>query len=312
MSDKEFGGTLACGRKPSTGLKLIVATMTLGTDDLSLPKATVSKIITEILQHSPGVAFTKDARDLLIACCVEFITLISFQANEIAENEDKKTIATEHIDRALRELGFPEYVQEVLASAGEHKDALKVCGSIIGIHPLLALLIACSPERRKPTKWDRVACPTRSLRGSKRSSSDPLQQSSTKDPLHRIGQAKAALTQVAYMYLQWSGVEALTIPMEYEPKYSLLGRTFANMSSSLSIFSSQTWFRPFSGRHAAGFQCAFIVRFRSLAIPRTRIRVCQKNEISVLNVRIRSISRSLSLHPLRIWLIPVAMICAIF
>ncbi|KAI4264096.1 MAG: hypothetical protein L6R42_000782 [Xanthoria sp. 1 TBL-2021] len=103
MSDKEFGGT----------------------DDLSLPKATVSKIITEILQPSPGVAFTKDARDLLIACCVEFITLISFQANEIAENETKKTIAIEHIDRALRELGFPEYVQEVLASAGEHKDALK-------------------------------------------------------------------------------------------------------------------------------------------------------------------------------------------
>lgn len=163
-----------------------MATMTLGTDDLSLPKATVSKIITEILQPSPGVAFTKDARDLLIACCVEFITLISFQANEIAENETKKTIATEHIDRALRELGFPEYVQEVLASAGEHKDALKVGDSLIDISPILALLIACSPGRRKRTKWDRVACPTRSWRGSKRSSSDPRQQSSTKGPLHRI------------------------------------------------------------------------------------------------------------------------------
>ncbi|KAL8904974.1 MAG: hypothetical protein Q9207_002927 [Kuettlingeria erythrocarpa] len=103
MSDKEYGGT----------------------DDLSLPKATVQKIVTEILAPSPGVAFAKDARDLLIDCCVEFITLISSEANEIAEKEAKKTIATEHIDKALRDLGFPEYVQEVLMSAGEHKEALK-------------------------------------------------------------------------------------------------------------------------------------------------------------------------------------------
>lgn len=103
MSDREFGGT----------------------DDLSLPKATVQKIITEILQPSQGVVFARDARDLLIDCCVEFITLISSEANEIAEKEAKKTIGTEHIDKALRELGFPEYVQEVLASAGEHKEALK-------------------------------------------------------------------------------------------------------------------------------------------------------------------------------------------
>ncbi|KAL8682826.1 MAG: hypothetical protein Q9186_001155 [Xanthomendoza sp. 1 TL-2023] len=107
-----------------------------GADDLSLPKATVQKITTEILQSSPGVAFAKDARDLLIDCCVEFIKLISSEANEIAENEAKKTIATEHIDKALRELGFPEYVQEVLASAGEHKEALKV-----GISPPEVLFV---------------------------------------------------------------------------------------------------------------------------------------------------------------------------
>ncbi|KAL8729601.1 MAG: hypothetical protein Q9181_004945 [Wetmoreana brouardii] len=101
--------------------------MKTGTDDLSLPKATVQKIITEILSPAyPGTTFAKDARDLLIDCCVEFITLISSEANEIAEKEAKKTIATEHIDKALKELGFPEYVQEVLASAGEHKEALKV------------------------------------------------------------------------------------------------------------------------------------------------------------------------------------------
>lgn len=105
--------------------------MISGADDLSLPKATVQKITTEILQSSPGVAFAKDARDLLIDCCVEFIKLISSEANDIAEGEAKKTIATEHIDKALRELGFPEYVQEVLASAGEHKETLKVIHLIV-------------------------------------------------------------------------------------------------------------------------------------------------------------------------------------
>ncbi|MCJ1316911.1 Down-regulator of transcription 1 [Xylographa vitiligo] len=90
MSDREFGGN----------------------DDLTLPKATIQKIITEILGDKSGLTFGKDARDLLIDCSVEFITLISSEANEIAEKESKKTIAAEHIDKALRELGFPEYVSE--------------------------------------------------------------------------------------------------------------------------------------------------------------------------------------------------------
>ena len=87
--------------------------------------ATIQKIITEILGDKSGLTFGKDARDLLIDCSVEFITLISSEANEIAEKESKKTIAAEHVDKALRELGFPEYVSEVLAVAGEHKEQLK-------------------------------------------------------------------------------------------------------------------------------------------------------------------------------------------
>lgn len=89
----------------------------------------MQKIITEILatnDSESSITFARDARDLLIDCCVEFITLISSEANEIAEREAKKTIATEHIDKALKELGFPEYVREVLASAGEMKESLKV------------------------------------------------------------------------------------------------------------------------------------------------------------------------------------------
>jgi len=102
MSDREFGGN----------------------DDLSLPKATVQKIITEILP--PDLAFAKDARDLLIECCVEFITLISSEANEIAEKEAKKTIASEHVVRALNDLGFNEYIEDVQETAHEHKETQKV------------------------------------------------------------------------------------------------------------------------------------------------------------------------------------------
>ena len=159
MSDREFGGELH--PSPTTTMDFELddvfanGSARKGADDLSLPKgifafllpyvhpppspgfrltpsatiATVQKIINEILaspDSETSIAFGKDARDLLIDCCVEFITLISSEANEIAEKESKKTIATEHIDRALRELGFPEYVREVLASAGEMKESLKV------------------------------------------------------------------------------------------------------------------------------------------------------------------------------------------
>lgn len=88
--------------------------------------ATVQKIVTEILPPASGVAFGKDARDLLIECCVEFITLISSEANEISEKENKKTIAVEHITKALEQLGFPEYVADIMEVASEHKEQLKV------------------------------------------------------------------------------------------------------------------------------------------------------------------------------------------
>jgi len=103
MSDHEFGGN----------------------DDLSLPKATVQKIVSEILPSSTGIAFSKEARDLLIECCVEFISLVSSEANEISEKEAKKTIACDHITKALEQLGFSDYVPAVLEAAAEHKEVQK-------------------------------------------------------------------------------------------------------------------------------------------------------------------------------------------
>jgi histone H3/H4 len=68
-------------------------------DDVSLPKATMTKIIKEMLP--PDVRVAKDAQDLLVECCVEFINLISSESNEICSKEEKRTIAPEHVLRAL-------------------------------------------------------------------------------------------------------------------------------------------------------------------------------------------------------------------
>ncbi|KAK3082578.1 negative cofactor 2 transcription regulator complex subunit ncb2, partial [Teratosphaeriaceae sp. CCFEE 6253] len=59
------------------------------------------------------MTFAKETRDLLIEACVEFITMLSSEANDIAEKEAKKTIASEHINKALEELGFGDYVPEL-------------------------------------------------------------------------------------------------------------------------------------------------------------------------------------------------------
>jgi len=92
-------------------------------DDLSLPKATVQKLIQELLPQD--VACAKDTRDLIIECCVEFIHMISTEANEICEAESKKTIAPEHILGALRRLGFESFLPEVEEVLKDHKQQQK-------------------------------------------------------------------------------------------------------------------------------------------------------------------------------------------
>lgn len=94
-----------------------------GEDDLSLPKATVYKLITEMLP--PGVSCPRETRDLLIDCCVEFVHLVSSEANEVCEKASRKTISPEHVVEALRNLGFEEYVEEVLAAHDEAAEQAK-------------------------------------------------------------------------------------------------------------------------------------------------------------------------------------------
>ncbi|KAF3778360.1 Dr1-like protein [Nymphaea thermarum] len=57
------------------------------------------KIIKEMLP--PDVRVARDAQDLLVECCVEFINLISSESNEVCSREEKRTIAPEHVLKAL-------------------------------------------------------------------------------------------------------------------------------------------------------------------------------------------------------------------
>lgn len=85
--------------------------------------ATVQKIVSEIIPSD--LAFAKDTRDVLIECCIEFIMMLSTESNEIAEKESKKTIAPEHVIKALQELGFIDYIDPIKDLIVEHKEALK-------------------------------------------------------------------------------------------------------------------------------------------------------------------------------------------
>ncbi|ANB12904.1 Ncb2p [Sugiyamaella lignohabitans] len=99
-------------------------------DDLSLPKATVQKIVSEIIP--PDLVFSRDTRDALIECCVEFIMILSNVSNEIAEKESKKTIASEHVIKALETLGFYDYIQPIQDVIQEHKESQKVRDRKVG------------------------------------------------------------------------------------------------------------------------------------------------------------------------------------
>ncbi|KAL5725950.1 Down-regulator of transcription 1 [Ranunculus cassubicifolius] len=80
-------------------------------EDVTLPKATMFKIIKEMLPRDVRVA--RDAQDLIVECCVE--------SNEVCSKEEKRTIAPEHVLKALEVLGFGEYIEDVYAAYEQHK-----------------------------------------------------------------------------------------------------------------------------------------------------------------------------------------------
>src|SRR5271169_2135007 len=126
--------------------------------------ATVQKLISELLPSD--LTFAKESRDLLIDCCVEFIHLVSSEANEICERETKKTISADHVVKALVELGFEDYVQEIQEVAVEHKEQQKVSVYSFG---LWLVTNSLRFGRKSKTSSINRECRKRSCRECKRS-----------------------------------------------------------------------------------------------------------------------------------------------
>ncbi|KAJ3124923.1 negative cofactor 2 transcription regulator complex subunit ncb2 [Nowakowskiella sp. JEL0407] len=139
--------------------------------EFSLPKATVQKLIQEMLPDD--IVCSKEARDLLSECCVEFVHLISTQANEISEKESKSTITGDHVLAALKSLDFDDYVDEVNEVFKEHvtergkrignkraKNAPKTEEELLAIQAAQDALLLQSRERFQQSGLQSPSVPT--------------------------------------------------------------------------------------------------------------------------------------------------------
>jgi len=91
-----------------------------------------------------------------------FITVISSEANEIAEKEAKKTIAAEHVVKALTDLGFEEYIEQIQEFAQEHKSIRK------SFHPFRCFISPPSPPLRH-RNWADTSSQSREKKQTKQS-----------------------------------------------------------------------------------------------------------------------------------------------
>ncbi len=78
--------------------------------------------------------------------------LLSSEANEIATKENKCTIQPEHVMKALQELGFGEFADEVSCAWDEHKEEVKgeVWGlAMAGLEGEDCMWLHCGCRRRR-------------------------------------------------------------------------------------------------------------------------------------------------------------------
>ncbi len=90
-----------------------------GEDDITIPRAAMNKMIKELC---PNIRVANEAREMVLNCCTEFIHLLSSEANEICNNQQKKTISPDHVLTALESLGYGDFkkdCEEVLVDCKE-------------------------------------------------------------------------------------------------------------------------------------------------------------------------------------------------
>uniref|UniRef100_A0A1I8BXM3 Protein Dr1 n=1 Tax=Meloidogyne hapla TaxID=6305 RepID=A0A1I8BXM3_MELHA len=90
-------------------------------EGVGLPQKGLNMIIKDAL---PDMRIANETREVLNQCCVEFIKHISKEAQIISSKDQRKTIYHDHVQKALKNLGFPrEYVDAANSVLGECKIA---------------------------------------------------------------------------------------------------------------------------------------------------------------------------------------------
>ena len=63
-------------------------------DELTIPRASLNKMMKELL---PNVRISNEAKELVMNCCTEFVHVIASRANEVCNQNQKKTIMPDHV-----------------------------------------------------------------------------------------------------------------------------------------------------------------------------------------------------------------------
>jgi len=70
---------------------------------------------------------SEEMQDLILECALEFVRMLTSQANEICQKETRNGFITlQHILRACQELGFQEYIHEITRVGKDFEQQLKV------------------------------------------------------------------------------------------------------------------------------------------------------------------------------------------
>merc|ERR1712241_668210 len=101
------------------GLQIKMGDSDHETDDITIPRAAMNKMFKELC---PQIRVANEARELVLNCCTEFIHLVSSEANDICNNQQKKTINAEHVLIALEKLGYGDFRKDAEDALAECKE----------------------------------------------------------------------------------------------------------------------------------------------------------------------------------------------
>lgn len=79
-------------------------------EDLNIPRAAINKFVKEVV---PDVRVSTETKEIILRCCNEFIHIVTSEANNVCEEQQKKTIASDHILAVFNRLGWPEFKEVV-------------------------------------------------------------------------------------------------------------------------------------------------------------------------------------------------------